>query len=140
MLCKPFTEMASGDWDKCPRNTNGVRRANGLAQVCDRKISLYGAMQSRYEKDKAFALQYITANDGVKTSYRSASDLVQRSNAGIKRKARQTSAKDSDCSFGSPDKKQHFGSVHASGKKGKTKEGKSKADDKKDKPKLMTRR
>ena len=57
MLCKPFTEMSSSDWDKCPRNTNGVERVNGLAKSCNRKLSLYGAMQSLYENDKAFALQ-----------------------------------------------------------------------------------
>ena len=87
MLCKPFTEMSSSDWDKCPRNTNGVERVNGLAKSCNRKLSLYEAMQSLYENDKAFALQYITENDGVKTSYRSAPDLAQRSKAALKIKA-----------------------------------------------------
>ena len=128
MLCKPFTEMSSGDWEKCPRNTNGVERANGLAKVCDRKLSLYGAMQSLYEKDKAFALQYISAYDGVKTSYRSVPNLAQRSNAAVKRKVRQPSAKDNECSFGPPDKKQYFSSVP--GKKSKKGKGNSKVDDK----------
>ena len=50
-------------------NTNGVERVNSLAKSCNRKLSLYGAMQSLCETDKAFALQHITAKDGVKTSY-----------------------------------------------------------------------
>ena len=85
--------------DKCPHSTNGVERANALAISCDRKLSLPGAMQSLYENDKAFAIQYITAKDGVKTSYRSAPDLAQHSNAALKRKAQQASAKGSECSF-----------------------------------------
>ena len=52
----------------------------------------------------------------------------QRSKAALKIKARQASVKDTDCSFGPPDKKQHFSSVQ--GKKGK---GKLKADDNKKK-------
>ena len=68
----------------------------------------------------------------MKTSYRSAPDLVQHSNAAVKRKVRQSSAKDSECSFGPPDKKQHFNLVP--GKKGKKSKGNSKVDDKKDKP------
>ena len=52
----------------------------------------------------------------------------QRSKAALKIKARQASVKDTDCSFGPPDKKQHFSSVQ--GKKGK---GKFKADDNKKK-------
>jgi len=108
MLCKPFSSMSSSDWDKGPRNTNGVERANGLAKTCDRKISLYGAMQSLYEKDKMFVLQYIAATDGLKISYRSSADLAQRSASALKRKATQAIIKDTDCSFGPPDKKQHF--------------------------------
>ena len=65
-------------------------------------------MQSLYEKDKMFALQYITATDGLKISYHSAADLKQRSNSTINRKAQQQLVKDSECSFGPPDKKQHF--------------------------------
>ena len=85
---KPFSQISSSDWDNCPRNTNGVERANSLAKTCDRKISLYGAMQSLYEKDKMFALQYITATDGLKISYQGAADQTKRSNSSLKRKAR----------------------------------------------------
>jgi len=46
-------------------------------------------MQSLYEKDKMFALQYITATDGLKISYRSAADQTQHSNSALKRKAQQ---------------------------------------------------
>ena len=77
-----------------------------------------------------FALQYITATDGLKTSYRSAADQTQRSNSALKRKARQEVVKDNECSFGPPDKKQHFSSVK--GKNGKNGKGKSKLDEKKE--------
>jgi len=46
-------------------------------------------MQSLYEKDKIFALQYITATDGLKISYHSAADQTQGSNSALKRKAQQ---------------------------------------------------
>ena len=108
MLCKPFSLMSSSDWDNGPCNTNGVERANGLAKTCDRKISLYGAMQSLYEKDKRFALQYIAATDRLKISYRSSGDLAQHFASVLKRKAMQAVIKDTDCSFRPPDKKQHF--------------------------------
>ena len=39
--------------------TNGVERANASAKSVGHKPSLYAAMQSLYEKDKLFALQYI---------------------------------------------------------------------------------
>ena len=53
MLCKPFTKMTSSTWNKAPRNTNGVERANSLAKDGDsEKKSLHCAMQSLYEKDK----------------------------------------------------------------------------------------
>ena len=32
MLCKSFSRMSSTHWDKAPRNTNGVQRANSLAK------------------------------------------------------------------------------------------------------------
>jgi len=63
MLCKPFAKMAPGVWSKAPRSTNGVERANSLAKDGDnRKIFLFCAMQSLYEKDKMFAMQYIAVD------------------------------------------------------------------------------
>jgi len=91
--------------------TNGVEKANSLVKTCNRKISLYGAMQSLYEKNKMFALQYIMATDGLKISYRSAADQTQHSNSSLKRKPQQEPVKDNECSFGPPDKKQHFGTM-----------------------------
>ena len=32
MLSKPFAKMASNTWNKAPRDTNGVKRANSLAK------------------------------------------------------------------------------------------------------------
>jgi len=51
--------MSSSDWYNSPRNNNGLEgaRANG-----------YGVMQSFYENDKIFALQYIAATDWLKIS------------------------------------------------------------------------
>lgn len=46
ILCKLFSKMASSDWDNEPCKSNGVELANSLAKNCDRKMSLYGAMQS----------------------------------------------------------------------------------------------
>ena len=68
----PFSVMNPEDWD---RNTNGVERANYSAKSGGHiKLSLYAAMQSLYEKDKMFALQYIVAEDGSKITYRSPVD------------------------------------------------------------------
>ena len=64
MLTKPFSVMNPQDWDRALRNTNGVERTNCLAKRGGQKSSLYAAMQSLYEKDKMFALQYIAAEDG----------------------------------------------------------------------------
>ena len=47
MLCKPFARMPLSTWNKAPRNTNDVERANSLAKDGDSKRkSLYCAMQS----------------------------------------------------------------------------------------------
>ena len=43
-------------------------------------------MQSLYEKDKMSVLQYTTATDGFKISYRSAADQTQCSNSALKGK------------------------------------------------------
>ena len=115
--------MPSSDWDSGSRNTNGVERANSLAKTSDRKISLYGAMQSLYEKDKMFALQYITATEGLKISYRSDVDQAQRSNSAFKRKTQHEAHKDIQCLFGPPDKRQHFDG--APRKESKKRKGKS---------------
>ena len=58
-IAKPFSIMNPSDWDNAPRNTNGVERAKASAKSVGHKPSLYTAMQSLYEKDKLFALQYI---------------------------------------------------------------------------------
>ena len=58
--------------NKAPRNANGVERGNSLAKDGDSKgISLYCAMQSLYEKDKVFALQYTAADGDSKVTYHS---------------------------------------------------------------------
>ena len=70
MPSKPFVKMASSTWNKAPRNINGVERANLLAKNGDSKRKfLYCTMQSLYDKDKVFALQYIAADSGSKVSY-----------------------------------------------------------------------
>ena len=133
MLNKPFAKMASGIWNKAPRNTNGVERANSLAKDGDSKRkSLYCAMQSLYEKDKVFALQYIAADGGSKVSYRSEISEEQRMKTACKRKAHQVAVKDSTASLGPPDKKQHFDNSHGEINKPKsqTKKGQSKTGNK----------
>ena len=69
-------------------------------------------MQSLYE-DKIFALQYITATDGLKISYHSAADQTQGSNSALKKQKKTLSA----CLVHWLDKKQHFDAMQ--GKKGK---------------------
>ena len=66
MLSKPFSKMAPSVWNKAPRSTNGVERANSLAKGGDTR--LFCVMQSLYEKDKMFA---IAAKGGSKITYRS---------------------------------------------------------------------
>ena len=70
------------------------------------KLSLYAAMQSLYEKDKMFALQYIAAEDGSKITYRSPVDEQQRSQAAVRRKKQDVCEKNT--SYGPPDKHQYF--------------------------------
>ena len=45
MLAKLFSIM---DWDRAPRNTNGVERVNSSTKSGGQKHSLYAAMQSLY--------------------------------------------------------------------------------------------
>ena len=127
MLSKPFAKMASSTWNKAPRNTNGVKRANSLAKDGDSKRkSLYCAMQSLYEKDKVFALQYIAADGGSKVTYRSEVSEEQWMKAACKRRERQFAIKDSTASLGPPDKKQHFDNSQVHNAKAQTNKGKSK--------------
>ena len=57
-------------------------------------------MQSLYEKDKLFALQYIAAENRSKITYRSPIDEGQRT--------RQHKIVDNKASYGPPDKSEHF--------------------------------
>ena len=107
LQAKPFSIMNPSDWDKAPRNTNGVERANASAKSGGQKPSLYAAMQSLYEKDNLFALQYIAAVSETKITYRSPMDEEQRSQASIKRKC-QNKIADKNVSYGPPDKSEHF--------------------------------
>ena len=67
-----------------------MERANSLAKDGDSKRkSLYCAMQSLYEKDEVLALQYIAADGGSKTTYRSETSEEHWMKAACKRKARQ---------------------------------------------------
>ena len=65
-----YSESQLSHWDQAPRNTNGLERANGLVKSGTSKISLFAAMQSLYEKDKMFALQYLAVSEiSSKISY-----------------------------------------------------------------------
>jgi len=47
MLSKPFAKMALSLWNKAPRSTNGVERANSLAKdgdIYQKKIVLCNAV------------------------------------------------------------------------------------------------
>ena len=69
------------------------------------------AMQSLYEKDKMFALQYIAAEDGSKITYRSPVDEEQRSQAAVHMRRKKQDVCDKNASYisyGPPDKRQHF--------------------------------
>ena len=61
MLCKPFKDMEDADWDRAPKDTNGVERMNRLSKTRGSIHSLYMAMESLYQKDKALLLQYIAS-------------------------------------------------------------------------------
>ena len=79
-------------------------------------------MQSLYEKDKIFALQYIAADGSSKITYRSDASEEQRLKAACKRKARQFASSDKTASLGPPDKKQHFETKSQPPKKAKCKQ------------------
>ena len=89
---------------------------NSLAKDGDgKKKSLQYAL---YKKDKVFALQYIAADGGFKTTYRSDVSEEQRMKAACKRRARQFAINNSTASLRPPDKKQHFETKSQSAKKG----------------------
>ena len=101
-----------------------MERANSLAKDSDSKRkSLYYAMQSLYEKDKVFALQYIAADGGSKTTYHLEMSEEQRIKAACKRKAQQGAIKDSTASLGPLDKKQHFDNSQVHKAKAQSKKG-----------------
>ena len=79
MLAKPFAVMSSRDWDKAPRNTNGVERANCVAKSGGNKQSLCIAMQSLYEKDKCLLYSIIIAavENWSKISYKDTSEEMR---------------------------------------------------------------
>ena len=109
MLAKPFSVMQGKYWDKAPRNTNGVQRANCLAKSGQNRPGLYAAMQSLYEKDKMFALQYIAAaENGSKISYRTSQEENRRSQCSSKRIKGKQGVTDKSAKFGPPDKNEHF--------------------------------
>ena len=68
MLVKPFAVMDSNDWDRAPHNTNALEHANFTAKPGGQKLNLnlYAAMQSIYEIDKTFALQYVASEAGTR--------------------------------------------------------------------------
>ena len=63
-----------------------MERANYSGKSDGHKLSLYAAMQSLYEKDKMFALQYIAAEDESTITYQSPVDEERRSQAAMRRK------------------------------------------------------
>ena len=114
MLAKPFTKMSQHNWDRAPRNTNGVERINGLSKTTGSSPPpLYVAMQSLYEKDKVFAVQHLAATEGLKISYRDISEEARRAQTAAKAEARKKkhSLPDGESQFGPPDKAQHFPKV-----------------------------
>ena len=71
------------------------------------KLSLYATMQSLYEKDKMFALQYIAAEGGYKITV----DEEKCSQDAVRRRQQKNSLRQT-CILWTPDKQEHFeGSV-----------------------------
>ena len=109
---KPFLIMQPKDWDKAPRNTNGVQRAlNCLAKSGSSRPPLYATLQLLYKKNnKMFAQQYIAAAENDSNiSYRTPQEehWAQCSSRRIKRKQ---GVPDTSAKFGPPDKSEHFAS------------------------------
>ena len=68
-------------------------------------------MQSLYEKDKIFTLQYIAAaENGAKISYRSSQEEKHREDSSQRGRKRQECDRDIHAQFGPPDKCEHFSS------------------------------
>ena len=44
MLCKPFKDMSDFDWERAPKDTNGVERMNRFSKTRGNIPSLYVAM------------------------------------------------------------------------------------------------
>ena len=115
MLCRPFKDMNDDDWDKAPRDTNGVERINGLSKTSGSIPSLYVAMETLYKKDKAMLLQHIAAARHCSVSYRS--EQENRKREGAKTRKRKTIISQDSCAqYGPPDKSYHL-DLPASSKK-----------------------
>ena len=65
MLSKPFTKMAPGVWNKAPRSTNGVERANSLAKDGDSRKNLCFVQCSLCMKKIRFLLHSIFKTFGA---------------------------------------------------------------------------
>ena len=59
------SDMAANKWDKCPATTNAVERKNDDSKGSLR-IDQKEALVRVYRIDKAFCLQYIAAEEGVR--------------------------------------------------------------------------
>ena len=70
--------MKPDDRDRAPRNTNGVEHVNSSTKGGWQKHSLYAALESLYEKDKVFVIQYMATEGGSKITYRGALDEMQQ--------------------------------------------------------------
>lgn len=80
-----------------------------LAKSGQIRPGLYAAMQSLYEKDKMFALQYVAAaENGSKISYRTPQEEDRRSQCSSKRIKGKQSITDKSAKFGPPDKNEHY--------------------------------
>ena len=82
MLNKCFSDIPPNKWDKCPATTNTVERKNKDSKGSLR-IDLKEALVRVYRIDKAFCLQYIAAEEGVRIRCRDSSHEIQ---AAAKRK------------------------------------------------------
>lgn len=95
MLAKPFSQMNENDWDKAPMNTNGVERINSLSKSRTARPAVLAAMQCR---TRCFVLQFIAAEGGAKTSYRSNSEQKRREQSSLQKK-NQKSISDKTAEF-----------------------------------------
>ena len=93
--------MRPNKWDKCPATTNAVERKNKDSKGSLR-IDLKEALVRVYRIDKAFCLQYIAAEEGVRIRCWDSSHEVQ---AAAKRKqhCNKQYPKDTEALHGPPD-------------------------------------